>query len=122
MSSVEEAKQLICELCKAMYDGGHVSGTGGGMSLKVGEQIVMAPSGVQKERMLPQDIFVLDRQGSIVHWPEPRPAPYKPPKLSECAPLFQAVRNAACWCNGRAGTLYGLLGGGGHPCLRVDTC
>ena len=30
------------------------------MSIKVGNRIVMAPSGVQKERMKPEDMFVLD--------------------------------------------------------------
>lgn len=91
MATVQEAKELICDLCRVMYAGGHVSGTGGGISIKVGEQIVMAPSGVQKERMRPEDMFVLDRQGNVVEKPEPRGPPYKPPKLSECAPLFQSV-------------------------------
>jgi ribulose-5-phosphate 4-epimerase/fuculose-1-phosphate aldolase len=52
---------------------------------------VQAPSGVQKERMEARDMFVLDQAGNVVHTPEPRPPPYKAPKLSECAPLFTAV-------------------------------
>ena len=51
----------------------------------------MAPSGVQKERMREEDMFVLDAAGGVLHTPEARPAPYKPPKLSECSPLFMAV-------------------------------
>lgn len=43
--TVEEAKNLICELCATYYTQGWVSGTGGGMSIKVGDRIVMAPSG-----------------------------------------------------------------------------
>lgn len=78
---------------------GHVSGTGGGISIKVptpqGDRIVMAPSGVQKERMRPEDMFVLDGAGEVVHTPAARPPPYKPPKLSECAPLFMSVRGCA---------------------------
>lgn len=38
-----------------------------------------------------RDMFVLDQAGNVVHTPEPRPPPYKAPKLSECAPLFTAV-------------------------------
>lgn len=92
MADVDEAKLLICELCKLFYDQGWVSGTGGGMSIKVGDKIVMAPSGVQKERMIPSDMFVLDATGDVVlESPVPRPPPYKPPKLSECSPLFLAV-------------------------------
>lgn len=48
--AVDEAKELICELCHLLYTQDHVSGTGGGISIKVGDRIVMAPSGVQKER------------------------------------------------------------------------
>ena len=52
----------------------------------------MAPSGVQRERMRPQDMFVLDLKGNELVLPETRPPPYKPPKLSECSPLFMLVR------------------------------
>lgn len=48
---VGEAKALVAELCAGLYSQGHVSGTGGGISIKVdtpeGDRIVMAPSGVQ---------------------------------------------------------------------------
>ena len=54
----------------------------------------MAPSGVQKERMEPEDLFVLDaKDGRVLHEPAARPPPYNPPKLSECAPLFMSVRH-----------------------------
>ena len=110
---------------------GWVSGTGGGMSIKAGGAIVMAPSGaasaealkewthmshpnaarievplptkrlirgdaaagVPKERMQPSDMYVLNAAGEIMETPSPRPAPYKAPKLSECAPLFMSVRS-----------------------------
>lgn len=92
---VGEAKALVAELCAGLYSQGHVSGTGGGISIKVdtpeGDRIVMAPSGVQKERMRPEDMFVLDAAGEVLHTPEARPPPYKPPKLSECAPLFMSA-------------------------------
>lgn len=90
---MQEAKDLICELCKLFYDQGWVSGTGGGISMKAaGDRIVMAPSGVQKERMVPSDMFVLDlHEGNVVEAPVARPPPYKPPKLSECSPLFMSA-------------------------------
>jgi methylthioribulose 1-phosphate dehydratase/enolase-phosphatase E1 len=95
--SVDEAKDLICQLCRNFYQQGWVSGTGGGISMKAGDKIVMAPSGVQKERMEPDDMFVLDAQGNVLHTPVTRPPPYKPPKLSECAPLFTAVSRLGWW-------------------------
>lgn len=94
-AATDEAKQLICDLCHNFYEQGWVGGTGGGMSIKTDDLIVMAPSGVQKERMAPTDMFVLDTHGNVLCDPTPRPAPYKPPKLSECSPLFMAVCTAA---------------------------
>lgn len=87
-SDIEFAKHLVADLCATLYTQGHVSGTGGGISIKVGDSIVMAPSGVQKERMEADDMFVLDAQGAIKHAPQAKPPPHRPPKLSECAPLF----------------------------------
>lgn len=51
----------------------------------------MAPSGVQKERLLPEDIFVLNDAGGI----EEKPG--NGAQLSQCAPLFMhayKLRNA----------------------------
>ncbi|MCO5606093.1 hypothetical protein L7F22_060280 [Adiantum nelumboides] len=94
--ALKQATSLAAELCKQFYGLGWVSGTGGSISLKVHDAstplaqqlIVMAPSGVQKERMLPEDMYILDADGNILSAPIPKPAPHRPPKCSECAPLF----------------------------------
>jgi methylthioribulose-1-phosphate dehydratase len=52
----------ICKLCRNFYDHGWVTGTGGGVSIKDGNHIFIAPSGVQKELMRSTDIFVMDFQ------------------------------------------------------------
>jgi methylthioribulose-1-phosphate dehydratase len=86
-----EIRELICELCRLFYHKGWASGTGGGMSIREGERIYMAPSGVQKERLHPEDIFALDLNGEIVQ------AGANGLKCSECKPLFMAaykLRNA----------------------------
>lgn len=67
---------------------------------------LQAPSGVMKERMQPDDMFVLDSKGDVLHTPAAKPPPARPPKLSECSPLFMAVR-ARC---------------GGLPCSSQDQC
>jgi hypothetical protein len=36
--AVKEAKSLICEICRNFYKHGWVSGTGGGMSIKVAKK------------------------------------------------------------------------------------
>jgi len=49
------------------------------------ETIYVAPSGVQKERMQPDDMFLIDRDGNELQ----RPA--RPWKKSQCTPLFMAA-------------------------------
>lgn len=90
-SSEQAVRELICELCRHFYDLGWAGGTGGGVSIRQGDSIYMAPSGVQKERIRPEDIFVLNREGEILS------APDNGLKLSACAPLFMhayKIRNA----------------------------
>ena len=82
----------ICTLCKAFYNLGWVTGTGGGTSIRYGSHIFIAPSGVQKELMKPDDIFVMDyAQRTYLR----RPPVLKP---SACTPLFLAAfdRGAGC--------------------------
>lgn len=85
-------RDVICELCRNFYTLGWVSGTGGGVSIRRGSTIFMAPSGVEKEKIQPDDIFELDLSGSVV-----RPPRNEALKLTECAPLFLSafeMRNA----------------------------
>ena len=51
---------LICSLCRQFYTFGWVTGTGGGVSIKHEDHIFLAPSGVEKELMQPENIFVMD--------------------------------------------------------------
>ncbi|XP_025416431.1 uncharacterized protein LOC112687747 isoform X2 [Sipha flava] len=75
---------LIPELCKLFFTNGWVTGTGGGISIKYNNQIFIAPSGVQKERMEPDDIFVQDMNGADIEVP-----PYeKNLSKSQCTPIF----------------------------------
>lgn len=86
-------KEQICKACKSFYRLGWVSGTGGGMSIKTGDTALIAPSGVDKESLNPEDIFevkisdastcsdyeVVDGSENSEH------------KLSACTPLFFAA-------------------------------
>ena len=89
-------RELICELCAHFYDAGWVTGTGGSISMRYGNRIFMTPSGVQKERIQPDELFMLDISGQILSAP-PQKTPTKYPKLSDCSPLFlhcYRMRNA----------------------------
>ncbi|CAI5732474.1 unnamed protein product [Hyaloperonospora brassicae] len=84
------SRELVCELCRLYYTTGWMMGTGGAMSLRHGERIYVTPSGVPKERLQPEDLYVLDLAGNILSYPDAK-AGKKLPKLSDCAPLFLHV-------------------------------
>ena len=75
----------ICGMCRDFYRLGWVSGTGGGIAIRDGERIYMAPSGVEKEKIEPADMFVLDRNGEVLS------KPGRELKLTACKTLFMAA-------------------------------
>ncbi|ETK91121.1 2,3-diketo-5-methylthio-1-phosphopentane phosphatase [Phytophthora nicotianae] len=85
--TANDCRELVCELCRLYYTTEWMTGTGGAMSLRHGERIYVTPSGVPKERLQPEDLYVLDLDCSILSSPKPKPGK-KAPKLSDCAPLF----------------------------------
>lgn len=93
-SDNEHPANLICELCKKFYDNGWVTGTGGGISIKSNDLIYLAPSGVQKERLKPENMFIMSFESKNYIR---KPLNLKP---SACTPLFMSayvLRNAgAC--------------------------
>ncbi|KAL0479782.1 methylthioribulose-1-phosphate dehydratase [Acrasis kona] len=84
------SQNVIVQLLKLYYKDGWVSGTGGGISIRKNGFVYMAPSGVHKECIDPEEIFVLDEEGKIVYDPSKRESklPVRPVKLSACSPLF----------------------------------
>jgi len=87
MPDASNTPQLICELCRQFYGLGWVSGTGGGISIRDDEGIHMAPSGVQKERIAPEDVYLLD-PSDLEQCRVLRPPTNASLKVSECQPLF----------------------------------
>ncbi|KAJ5638004.1 Methylthioribulose-1-phosphate dehydratase [Penicillium lividum] len=95
----EHPANLIPELCRRFYTWGWVTGTGGGTSIRHGDHIFIAPSGVQKELMKSENIFV-------VQWPtkkypaEERNYIRKPLNLnpSACTPLFLTAFEHGAGC------------------------
>ncbi|GLT35195.1 hypothetical protein SLA2020_096660 [Shorea laevis] len=98
-NGVDDTKALVAELCRYFYKLGWVLGTGGSITVKVHDEsvprshplIVMSPSGVQKERMVPEEMYVMSSDGFILSLPPLKPYPYPPPKCTDCAPLFMEV-------------------------------
>jgi methylthioribulose-1-phosphate dehydratase len=83
---------LICDLARQFYDLGWVTGTGGGICIREADRVLIAPSGVQKERMTPDQMFTFAIDGTLLDRPlDPELRP------SECTALFLAairLRNA----------------------------
>ena len=77
-----ECRERVCELCRLLYQAGWASGTGGGFSLREGDRIYVAPSGVPKERITPEQVFVVDLEGRVL---VPGAGSMK---VSACTPLF----------------------------------
>ncbi|RUS89541.1 hypothetical protein EGW08_002659 [Elysia chlorotica] len=89
----EHPRKLIVDLCRQFYHLGWVTGTGGGMTIKRGEEIFIAPSAVQKERIKVDDLFVQNIKDEDLCLP---PA-CKNLTKSQCTPLFMkayTMRNA----------------------------
>lgn len=84
-------RELLCELLRVFYVKNWVSGTGGGIcGPAAGGNLLLAPTGVHKERIQPDDFFVIaPADGAVL-------APAKDPSLrpSECNSIFCSVARA----------------------------
>jgi len=86
-------RSLIAQLCERFYKEGWATGTGGGVSIRVGGpsenrpwRVFVAPSGIQKEDMIGEDIFELDMDRKVIV------APTTPNlRQSACTPLWYVV-------------------------------
>jgi methylthioribulose 1-phosphate dehydratase / enolase-phosphatase E1 len=86
-------RALVAQLCESMYHQGWATGTGGGVSVRVGGpsedrpwRVFVAPSGIQKEDLIGEDMFELDMDRNVI-------VPPKTPHLrpSACTPLWYIV-------------------------------
>ncbi len=94
VKTADDARRVIVSLCKRFYEQGWVSGTGGGISIRVGNHVYMAPSGLQKEMIQPEWIYELDLDGMVISGP---PADHGF-TVSQCRPLFlEAMKQRAAF-------------------------
>jgi methylthioribulose-1-phosphate dehydratase len=84
----ENPAAVICELARSFYALGWATGTGGGICIRDGDRVIVAPSGVQKERLDAAQMFSLSLDGSVVARPDD--ATLRP---SECSSLFLKAIN-----------------------------
>lgn len=120
MQDIESGPQVVVELCRLFYQLGWATGTGGGIAIRQGDGVYMAPSGVQKERIPVEDVYRLDMAGRVVSGPQ-RPG-LKP---SECAPLFYNAFNgrdagAVLHSHGMFAMLAGLGAADTFECTELE--
>lgn len=85
---MSDTRELVCELLRLFYDKDWLSGTGGGIcALESPGRLLLAPTGVHKERVRPADLFVVDVDTGAVLEPAADPR-LKP---SECNDIFRAI-------------------------------
>lgn len=120
-------RSLIAQLCETFYKAGWATGTGGGVCIRTGGpsqkkpwRVFVAPSGIQKEDMIGDDIFELDMDRNVV----------VPPKTaglrqSACTPLWYTVfanRPTACaviHTHSMAAQMATLMAGDDATVLRI---
>ena len=60
----QRVRALMAQLCESFYHAGWATGTGGGISIRVQQgdrwRVFVAPSGLQKEDLIGDDMFELD--------------------------------------------------------------
>ncbi|MCI1788362.1 MAG: class II aldolase/adducin family protein [Actinomyces sp.] len=78
---LEEQRRTVVETCLAMQKAGLVVGTAGNVSARDGDMVVISPSAVPYEEMRPEDVCVIDMDGTIIEG-EYKPSSEMPLHLS----------------------------------------
>ena len=83
-----DSKEIIAGLARQFYTLGWFPGSGGSLTIREGpDRILIAPSGVQKERIKAEDIFIIDRNAEVIE----RPPLDRNLRPSQCTPLFMVA-------------------------------
>lgn len=85
---LETQRQAVVDTCKKLQDQGLVVGTAGNVSIRVGDQVVISPSGMPYETLTADQVGVHDMQGNPIE------AKYAP---SSELPLHLSVYQAYPW-------------------------
>ena len=67
---MQQERELTIEYCLRMLKDGLTVGTSGNVSIRVGENIAITPSGVDYDTLVPEDICVISLDGKHVDGPD----------------------------------------------------
>ncbi len=66
-----DQREQICEIGRRLYQRGYISGSEGNISVRLGEQCLCTPSGVNKGFLLPEQVCLIDMAGKRLEGPLP---------------------------------------------------
>ncbi|MEB3329005.1 MAG: class II aldolase/adducin family protein [Candidatus Sericytochromatia bacterium] len=66
MTTEEQARQAIVDVCRAMYAQGYLAATDGNVSIRLGSRLLVTPTGVAKGRLAPEDLILTDLAGRVL--------------------------------------------------------
>lgn len=59
-------REAVVDVCQALLDQKLVVGTAGNVSVRIGDHVVISPSGVDYRRMRPEHVVVVDINGTVI--------------------------------------------------------
>ena len=69
--SVGVSKADFCRFCSTLYERHLVSGSGGNLSVRVGEKIFVTPSGCSLRNLKPERVVTVNQRGDLLDGAEP---------------------------------------------------
>ncbi|MGV9857406.1 class II aldolase/adducin family protein [Gordonia sp. NPDC003425] len=70
---IEEQRESLCAAAHQLAAAGLTVGTGGNLSIRVEDAVLLTPSGCRLESVKPEQLVIVDLEGSVVV-----PTPYRP--------------------------------------------
>lgn len=66
MEELDQMRETLCQVGKLLYDRGYCAANDGNLSVRVGDRLLITPSGISKGRMTPDMLLVTDLEGRVL--------------------------------------------------------
>lgn len=66
MDGLDQMRETLCQVGKLLYVRGYCAANDGNLSVRVGDRLLITPSGVSKGRMTPDMLLVTDLEGRVL--------------------------------------------------------
>jgi ribulose-5-phosphate 4-epimerase/fuculose-1-phosphate aldolase len=69
--SIKITKREVIECCRMLYNKGFVAGSGGNISVRIGEHVLITPTGYSLSRLTEDDLSLVDLDGNLIEGLKP---------------------------------------------------